>query len=303
MSNAPAQPASVFKRLPVCRALVCYFVLTFGFSWLMFLPGLLTYYGVLSLSSQAVRWFAIAGLLGPILSGFIITGVIEGWPGISRLLRRIVRWRVGLRWYLFALIGLPAVMVLATIIRPGAVESLDVSGQPITVAYLIAFVGMAIIGGPLFEEPGWTGFAQPRLQQMYGPLLGGLLLGGLCELWHLPGFLIPSEDIRDIPPRGTVLDFAVFALALVGLRLIIIWVVNNTRDSVLMAILVHASWNTFYATSLIRLFPTPAVLGSYSNLTIAACALALVLIAATRGRMGCRNEADTLLKETAAPPA
>ena len=303
MSAAPAQPASVPNSLPARHPLVSYFLFAFGFSWLMFLPGLLVYYGVLSLSTQAVRLFAIAGLLGPILSGFIMTGLIEGWPGINRLLRRIVRWRVGLRWYLFALIGLPAVMVLATIIRPGALESLDVSAQPITLAYLNAFVGMAIIGGPLFEEPGWTGFAQPRLQQRYGPLLGGLLLGGLWALWHLPGFLIPSEDIRDIPPRGTVLDFAVFALALVGLRLIIIWVVNNTRDSVLMAILVHASWNTFYATSLIRLFPIPAVLGSYSNLTIAACALALVLVAATRGRMGCRNEAGTLLKERAAPPA
>jgi membrane protease YdiL (CAAX protease family) len=283
--------------------LVCYFLLTFVFSWLMFLPGLLMYYGVLSLSPQAVRWFAIAGLLGPILSGFIMTAVTEGRPGVSCLLRRVVRWRVGLRWYLFALIGLPAVMMLATVIRPGALGSLDVSVQPITLAYLNAFVSMAIIGGPLFEEPGWTGFAQPRLQKMYGPLLGGLFLGGLWALWHLPGFLIPSEDVRDIPPRGTVLDFAVFALALVGLRLIIIWVVNNTRDSVLMAILVHASWNTFYATSLIRLFPTPAVLGSYSNLTIGACALALVLIAATRGRMGCQDEADRLLKETAAPPA
>ena len=303
MSAAPAQPASVPNSLLARHPLVSYFLFAFGFSWLMFLPGLLVYYGVLSLSTQAVRSFAIAGLLGPILSGFIMTGVIEGWPGISRLLRRMVRWRVGLRWYLFALIGLPAVMVLATIIRPGALESLDVSAQPITLAYLNAFVGMAFIGGPLFEEPGWTGFAQPRLQQMYGPLLGGLLLGGLWALWHLPGFLIPSEDITDIPPRGTVLDFAVFTLALVGLRLIIIWVVNNTRDSVLMAILVHASWNTFYATSLIRLFPTPAVLGSYSNLTIAACALALVLVAATRGRMGCQNQAGTLLKERAAPPA
>jgi Type II CAAX prenyl endopeptidase Rce1-like len=96
-------------------------------------------------------------------------------------------------------------------IRPGALESLDVSAQPITLAYLKAFVCMAIIGGPLFEEPGWTGFAQPRLQQMHGPLLGGLPLDGLWALWHLPGFLIPSEAIRDIPPRGTVLDFAVFA--------------------------------------------------------------------------------------------
>jgi membrane protease YdiL (CAAX protease family) len=95
------------------------------------------------------------------------------------LLRRIVRWRVGLRWYLFALVGLPAVMVLATIIRPGALASLDISAQPITLAYLNAFVSMAIIGGPLFEEPGWSGFVQPRLQRMYGPLVGGLLLGGL----------------------------------------------------------------------------------------------------------------------------
>ena len=303
MSAAPAHPAFVLNRLLAHHPLVFYFVFAFGFSWLMFLPGLLMYYGVLSLSAQAVRSFAIAGLLGPVLSGFIMTSVIEGWPGISRLLRRIVRWRVGLQWYLFALIGVPAVMVLATIIRPGALESLDVSAQPIALAYLKAFVCMAIMGGPLFEEPGWTGFAQPRLQQMYGPLLGGLLLGGLWALWHLPGFLIPSEDIRDIPPRGTVLDFAVFALALVGLRLIIIWVVNNTRNSVLMAILVHASWNTFYVTSLIRLFPTPAVLGSYSSLTMAACALAFVLIAATRGRMGCQNETDTLLKQKTAPPA
>jgi hypothetical protein len=69
-----------------------------------------------------------------------------------------------------------------------------------------------------------------------------------------------------------------------------------------MAILIHASWNTFYAVSLIRLFPTPTVLGSYSNLTIAAWILALVLIAVTRGRMGCPAEADTLSEETDTPP-
>ena len=132
----------------------------------MFLPGLLTYYGVLNLSSQAVRSFAIAGLLGPILSGFIMTGVIEGWPGLSRVLRQIVRWRVGLGRTCLPFIGLPAVMVLATIVRPGALESLDVSGQPFRVTYLEAFISMGLIGGPLFEEPGWTGFAQVRLQRL-----------------------------------------------------------------------------------------------------------------------------------------
>jgi hypothetical protein len=94
----------------------------------------------------------------------------------------------------------------------------------------------------------------------------------------------------------------VFALALLGLRLIIMWAVNNTKNSVLMAILVHASWNTFCAAALVQLFPASAVLGSYLNLTIAAWVLALMLIAATRGRMGYRLETDAVFEETAAPP-
>ncbi len=289
--SAPARSArrqSVLARYP----LVSYFLIAFAFSWLAFLPALLTYYGVLSLSPQLVGYLAIAGLLGPALSGFIMTALTEGREGVGDLLRRIVLWRVGLRWYLFALLGIPVVMVLGTVIlRPGALASFDISAQPFNLAYLGAFVLMVLIGGPLFEEPGWSGFAQPRLQGMYGPLVGGLILGVLWALWHLLGFLIPSQKLTDIPPRGTVLDFVVFALALVGLRLVIMWVVNNTRGSVLMAILTHASWNTFYSAALIGLFPTRSVLGSYLNLTIAAGALALVLVVLTRGRLGYRPEA------------
>jgi membrane protease YdiL (CAAX protease family) len=248
------------------------------------------YYGVLNLNPSVLGVLGIAGLLGPIFSGFVMTATTEGRAGVGDLLRRIVLWRVGLRWYLFALLGIPVVMVLGTLVRPGALGSFDLSAQPFTLAYIIAFVSMVLIGGPLFEEPGWTGFAQPRLQRLHGPLVGGLILGSLWALWHLPGFLIPSQNLTDIPPRGTVLDFVVFSLALVGLRFIIMWVVNNTRGSVLMAILTHASWNTFYSAALIGLFPARSVLGSYVNLTIASCVLALVIIALTRGQLGYRPE-------------
>jgi hypothetical protein len=82
-------------------------------------------------------------------------------------------------------------------------------------------------------------------------------------------------------------------------------VFNNTRGSVLMAILVHASWNTFYSAALVQLFPAPSVLGSYLNLTIAAWALALVLIAVTRGRLGYQEEDPELAlqrQRTVEPP-
>ena len=292
MTTAPAQPAPARQGLLARQPLISYFIITFAFSWLVFLPGVLTYYGVLSVAPSVIGVLGIVGLLGPVLSGFVMTALTEGGAGVGDLLRRIVLWRVGLRWYLFVLLGIPAVVVLGTLIRPGALASFDISAQPISLAYLTAFVSMVAIGGPLFEEPGWTGFAQSRLQRLHGPLVGGLILGSLWALWHLPGFLIPSQNLQDIPPRGTVLDFVVFALALMGLRLVIMWVVNNTRGSVFMAILTHASWNTFYSASLIGLFPARSVLGSYLNLTIAACALALVLVAMTRGRLGYRPEAS-----------
>jgi uncharacterized protein len=63
---------------------------------------------------------AIAGLPGSILSGLIMTALIEGREGVGDLLRRVVLWRVGLQWYLFALLGLPVVMLLGTLVRPGA---------------------------------------------------------------------------------------------------------------------------------------------------------------------------------------
>ena len=284
------QSAAPQRGLLARHPLVFYFLIAFSFSWLMFLPGVLTYYGVLNISDSLVGVLGITGLLGPILSGFVMTAVTEGRAGIHRWLRRIVLWRVGLRWYLFALIGLPLAMVLATIIvRPGALESFQTLAPLSVLPYLGAFVFMVLIGGPLFEEPGWSGFALPRLQRVHSPLVGGLILGSLWALWHLPGFLIPSQDLTDIPPRGTVLDFFVFALALIGLRLVMQWVFNNTKGSVLMAILIHASWNTFYSAALIQLFPAPSVLGSYLNLTIAAGALALVVVVLTGGRLGYRQ--------------
>jgi hypothetical protein len=56
--------------------------------------------------------------------------------------------------------------------------------------------------------------------------------------------------------------------------------------------LTHASWNTFYSAALIGIFPAPAVKGSYLNLLIGGWALALVLIAMTRGQLGYRAQTD-----------
>ena len=198
MTNAdvPERPASPRWNLLARYPLTAFFVMAFAFSWIAWSPWFLSKdgAGLLPYSSPLINGLVlpIGILLGPSLSAFIVTGATEGRAGIRRLLRRIVFWRVGLRWYMFALVGVPVVMALGTVIVPGGITSLLALGFRYVPTYLVWFLIIGIIGGPLLEEPGWRGFALPRLQPRYGPLVGTLILGLLWALWHLPEFLVPA---------------------------------------------------------------------------------------------------------------
>jgi hypothetical protein len=126
--------------------------------------GLLPYRSPLRLYAT----IAIASFVGPFLSAFIMTGITEEREGVGRLLRQVVLWRVGLRWYLFALMGLPAIMVLSVIFLPGALASFQGLAGVAPLPMLALFVYVFFLGGPLGEEPGWRGFALPGLQRLYG---------------------------------------------------------------------------------------------------------------------------------------
>jgi len=105
--------------------------------------------------------------------------------------------------------------------------------------YLSTYVLVVILGGPLFEEPGWRGFALPRLQPLHGPLVGTLILGLLWALWHLPEFLVPSW--AESSGGRSFLAMIKFVAAASAFAIVITWVFNHTKGSVFTAILVHAS--------------------------------------------------------------
>src|ERR671932_2114791 len=83
--------------------------------------------------------------LGPSLAALIVTGAIAGKPGLKRLLRRLVLWRVPVRWYLFVLLGTPAIFVLGVLLVPGALGSftaLPPAGWLVVlVLYTLVFAG------------------------------------------------------------------------------------------------------------------------------------------------------------------
>jgi membrane protease YdiL (CAAX protease family) len=312
---APVQPAAPrrgIKALLARHPLVSFFVMAYAFSWLVWMPLVLSEDGAGLLSH---RWplglyatVPIASFVGPFLSAFVMTGITEGREGVGRLVRRLVLWRVGFRWYLFAFLGIPAIMVLSVIFLPGVMASFQGLAIEIFLPFLglaplaplpllVLFVYIFFLGGAQGEEPGWRGFALPRLQRRYGPFVGSLILGPLWAMWHLPVFWVPAWNY---PP--TLLNIVMFVIAAIAFTLVMTWVFNNTKGSVFIAVLVHATFDLYMAL-LNGLFPAPLVndYGSNVPILIGFGALAVVLVALTRGRLGYQQYRQDVPDPAAAP--
>jgi uncharacterized protein len=285
--NAAQQPDSAKEGLLARYPLVGFFVLAYAFSWLVWAPvalsqdgaGFLPFRSPISFSASVV----LASFAGPSLSAFIVTGMTEGREGIGRLLRRFVLWRVAFGWYLFALVGIPMLLVLGVICLPGAASSFQglasLTRLPMALLSLVFYV---LFHGPFGEEPGWRGFALPRLQQLHGPLVGSLILAPLWALWHLPLFWIPAWQF---PP--TLFNIVMFVIASIPLTILMTWAFNNTKGSLLIAILVHMIFDlSFVIVNLLFIAPIVTDYGSTLPIVIGCGAAALLVIALTRGRLG-----------------
>jgi membrane protease YdiL (CAAX protease family) len=158
------------------------------------------------------------------------------------------------------------------------------SYQPVTLGlvlgYPLAFVSTLVLGGPLGEEPGWRGFALPRLHLACGPLGGSVVLGVLWALWHLPLFWSGVWT----PP--SVANIVMFIVMITLLTVVMTWVFNNAGGSLLITMLMHASFNTFANKVVAPLFPA-RLLNDYGLLPelVGFGAVAIVVVAATRGRL------------------
>ena len=287
MTTASTQPVSARQGLLARYPLTSFFVMAYAFTWIVWSPWVLGQDGAGLLPikiPQAASGFlnAAAIVAGPTLAAFIMTATIEGRAGVRRLLGRLVLWRVGIGWYLFALLGVPLIMVVGTMVYSGELPNLGALGGP---SYLLSYLGtfalVVVLGGPLFEEIGWRGFALPRMERLHGALLASLILGVLWALWHLPEFLVPSWAASS--GGGGLVGITLFTLTALTFTIVITWVFNNTRASLLLAILFHASIDAF-TFPLAAMFPAKALASAFP-LMIGFGVVAVVLIVLTRGRL------------------
>ncbi len=257
-------------RLPVTRArwreaiarheLVTFFVLAFVLSW---------YPWIIALAQGRSSG---PNPLGPLVAALIVAGIAEGWPGVRELLGRIGRVRFGLKWYAFVF-GLPALLLAAAVgilavfgkvnTLPGAAELREV---PERFLFILLFIGLG-------EEPGWRGFALPRLQKQRTPLGASLILAPIWALWHLP--LLGTEFPPPIIPA--------FLFSLVGATLVQTWLFNRTKGSVFAQMLLHATVNTVGAGLVFPILKGPAFVQFWYVYSLLWLAVGIVVSIPRRG--------------------
>lgn len=232
---------TAIKRRPV----LAYYALAFAISWSVILV-MIALSGMPTIKEQmeaAMTGAIVMFLLGPSVSGLLMTGLVDGRAGFHDLRSRLGRWRVATYWYAIALLLAPlitlAVLMALSVISP--VYLPGVFTRDDKMARLIMGLFSAVVTG-ICEELGWTGFVTPRLRQRYSVLATGLIIGVLWGLWHIvPMAIWPS--VAYSAPLSPAVYIAVRTLSflvggLVAFRVLMVWVYDRTQ-SLLVLIIMH----------------------------------------------------------------
>ena len=184
----------------------------------------------------------------PTLAALLVVGLYPGAGGLRSISRQVRTWRVGSIWYVLALIG-PVFLLLAA----KATFAARLGTMPAQWMVLPSLSGpgglpFVIFGSLLAEEPGWRGFAQPRLQVRYGALATAVCIGLLWSTWHLWYVILPG-GFSHVSGTDGVATF----LRLTSTAVIYAWMYNSTNGSLFIAMIAHLGHNL--AASLI---PTAA---------------------------------------------
>ena len=270
------------RRLIGQRPVAAYFTLAYAFSWVIWVP-----LGVADQVEGVGQLLFLLGGFGPLAAAATVTRATGG--SVRQWLRSIFRFRVHVRWYLAAVLLYPIVVALATVEYALLGQETDLSLlDERLVGYLPTLIFVALIGGGQ-EEPGWRGFALPRLQERMSPFRATLVLGVLWALWHLP-ILLTSEN----PDHGlSVIAFVGVLLVLVcgiavGYATALTYLWNRTA-SVVPCILLHASFNTANGMAGLQ-SEDDLVEGAYATISVCLTGtlvvLMLLLVHRTGGRLG-----------------
>ena len=146
----------------------------------------------------------------------------------AALQHRLTAWRLGPRWYVLAVVLMPAAHLAGV-----ALATLGGGSFPLHLERL-ALLPLFVVAN-LGEEIGWRGYALPRLQRHLTPLTASVILGMVWAAFHWAA-------LGQNPDRPWAY-IAVGSVFLVATSVVMTWVFNHTGGSLVLMVLLHAAYD------------------------------------------------------------
>ncbi len=219
------------------RRVLGFVALTYAVSWAAWLTAtaVLPVGAPQPAGALALRTFLyFLGVFAPALVALALTARADGSAGVLSLLSRTLRWRVPLRWYVFAVSYMAAIKLGAALLIRIATGAWPAFGpEAVYVMALAVPFSTPVQAG---EEIGWRGYALPRLSARLGLSGASVVLGAIWAVWHLPFFFIAGTD-----KSGQ--SFLTYLLTVTALSVAMAWLYWRTSGSLLLTMLMHAAIN------------------------------------------------------------
>jgi membrane protease YdiL (CAAX protease family) len=169
------------------KTLIPFLALTFGLTWgiaavlIFFTDQVVAIFGEISSSNPLF----ILAVYSPGIAGVLLVWRKYGVKGLASFFRRLTLWRAPAPWWLFLLLGIPAIKYLGAALNGTISDPFPYS------PWFLVFPALAhaFFLGTL-EEFGWRGLALPLLQRKMAPFWAGLIVGIIWAAWHIPAFLL-----------------------------------------------------------------------------------------------------------------
>lgn len=237
------------ERWVARHPLAAFFALAYGISWFLWAPLWLPALGIEGLPTVPTFHHAL-GAYGPIAAAFLVSARHTGPAGPRALAVGMLLWRGRLVWIAVALLAPFALLAIAV----GAAAALGGGGVSLEgLGRSSEFPGLSALGFLAYnlltfgygEEVGWRGFALPRLQMRHSALAATLLLTVGWAGWHVPLFLY-RPGYADMGAAG----IAGWLLSLLTGAVLLTWLYNESRGSLLVVALFHATVDVAFTSDL-----------------------------------------------------
>ncbi len=221
-----------------------FFLLTFAYSWILWIPSVLDGIGIelpFSVAGYSIL-VIIIGAFAPMLAAITLVAREAGWKGTKTFLGQALDFRFK-PIYLVLALALPLLIhaiahYLALAVGLDVAQTLFPNDLPVAPLVLAIpyFMLMLLIGGGQ-EEFGWRGYAQEPLQEKIGVIRASLVIGVIWGIWHLPLWFMAGD-------LHSSYSFLAFVTMTTSISIVYAWLYNSSGKKLIPVMFFHAMSNT-----------------------------------------------------------